>query len=208
MGRKLMVLVGLAAALLMASVAMAGDFTIRAEAVECEVVEDGIAYTVEITVANDTGQPITDLKVQGGTAAWVSMAEWDDFEQAENPQAKKLPAKSDKEEKNQNVILVDSLDLADGADKVYTVVVQGLKPEVEDGEDCPNVLGNFTAKGQIAVVGEEEGEMAEIQAVAGWFTPVATEEEPNPESEPVYETPEILACDEAFACMNDENGVE
>jgi hypothetical protein len=208
MGKKLVVLVGLAAALLMASGAMAGDFAIRAEAVTCEVVEDGIAYTVEIAVANGTEQAITDIKVQGGTAAWVSVEAWDDFEQGENPQNEKLPAKSGKAATNQTVILVDYLDLPAGEEKVYTVVLQGLKPEVEEGEECPNVLGNFTATGQTAVADGEEGDMAEIQAVAGWFTPVATDEEPNPEPEPVYETPEVLACDAAFTCVNDENGEE
>ncbi len=74
MGKKLLVLAGLMAALFMASTAWAqcqeSGFTIQA--VPNKACTTGETYVVDFIVTNNTGGDLSGLKIQGGTAAWVT----------------------------------------------------------------------------------------------------------------------------------------
>jgi hypothetical protein len=194
--KKLLALLGGLALLLgLAAGASAQDFensfTISAVAVSCDEAT-GLGefdFTVDITLTNYSGSDLSNIKIQGGTAAWVTVVSAPGLDQVENPHGKLLPAKSGKATKNNNVILgATGLSLDDGYDTMFTVVVNG-SPDLEECPDGPNVLGSWSASGM-----NELGEDVEAIAVDAMGDVVLEDDMETPATE----TPEVLACDEAF----------
>ena len=183
--RKMMILACLAATLFFASGAMADSFTIQAEPVcYTDMGEGAFFYEGKITVATDYDIAET-IKVQGGTAAWVTVSDWDDFVQAVNGNGKLLPAKNGKASKNNTVILRDNiagLTAAEGS-KEYTVIVCGVPCE-----NCPNVLGGFTASYEY--FDEVLQQVVEVKAVAYTIDFVD-----------YFETLPVLSCDFVEECV-------